>query len=199
MKIKGRLLGVLLYILASAIVVAVIVIVGLFVHDIIKSRHGLVHLLCETDYQVLLDSCRELSDRVAQGQLKSGSYWVRIRNQPNAKQFNFPQIIFDIEPAFIHIDTEGWVMIEMTGIPFSGIVAYPGDSKVGSEIGDVELIPGLWYYCEDYRDEYPDLMKKIDALIKIGQIRQRQRDSERNNKEQQNSSTSKAAEFYEKL
>ncbi|OHB54651.1 MAG: hypothetical protein A2173_06265 [Planctomycetes bacterium RBG_13_44_8b] len=156
---------------------AVIVFFGLYIERAyIKNQQRLTHLLCETDYEVLLSACRELSNRVVTGDLKRGAYWVRINKEPKASQFQFPQIILEINPVLVHLDSEGWVMLEMGGLPTYGVVAYPKDSKSDYSFqGDVELIPGLWYYNEDYRKEYPKLMKEIDALIQKGKMRQREK------------------------
>ena len=57
-------------------------------------------------------------------------------------------------------------MLEMGGIPTYGVVAFPDISNASfSIVGDIELIPGLWYYDEDYRDEYPEYMNKIEKII----------------------------------
>jgi hypothetical protein len=142
-----------------------------------------VRLLSETDYQALLEACRELSKRVTAGDLKPpGPYWIRIDKNPKASQFQFPQLILDIEPVFVHIDAEGWVMLEMGGIPSFGVVAYIEVSEADSSFqANIELIPGLWYYDEDYRDEYPKWQKRIDALIQKGKMRQKEKNADSGN------------------
>ena len=134
----------------------------------IKSEHRINYLLCETDYKVLLKACRELSLRASSGNLKTGTYWVRYNRYPRAIDFKFPKVITDIEPVLVRIDNEGWVMLEMGGIPSYGVVAFPDVSNVSfSFFGDRELIPGLWYYDEDYEGN-PKHQKKIDKLINKG-------------------------------
>ena len=57
-------------------------------------------------------------------------------------------------------------ILELQGIPSYGVVAYPEDVDHYVQ-GDVELIPGLWYYDENY-DMYADHKKAIDALVERG-------------------------------
>ncbi len=57
----------------------------------------------------------------------------------------------------------------MLGAPSYGVVAYPEDYRLGHQ-GKVELIPGLWYYDENY-GMYADRKKDIDALIEQGKRR----------------------------
>jgi hypothetical protein len=54
-------------------------------------------LILETDYEGLLEACRELSRRATEGQLKARHYNVRIDPDPNAS--SFPQVILDLEPT----------------------------------------------------------------------------------------------------
>ncbi len=173
MRKKRRLVLKIAFALIIAFTVIVILSCLYFIVDSKRYQQRLVHLLCETDYNVLLESCRKLSKRVAAGDMKAGPYWVRIDKDPKASQFQFPQVILDIEPVVIHISSEGWVMLEMSGIPTSGVVAYPEDFMTGFH-ADIQLIPGLWYYDEDYRDEYQKHQKEVDALIQKGRMRQRE-------------------------
>ena len=118
---------------------------------------------------MLLDACRELSERTRKGDLKAGCYWVRRDKDPKASQFQFPQVILDIEPLFAEIDSNGMVRLEMTGLPSVGVIAFPEVPITPSFFGDVELIPGLWYYDEDYNNfHHPQWKKKIDAMIQRG-------------------------------
>jgi len=64
---------------------------------------------------------------------------------------------------------DGRVILELQGIPSYGVVAYPEDVDHYVQ-GDVELIPGLWYYDENY-DMYADHKKAIDALVEKGKRR----------------------------
>jgi len=132
----------------------------------------LVRLLYEIDHQELLAACRELSLRVTTGEVRPGTYWVRRKRQPRLSEP--PPIILQINPLHVRIDGEGYVALEIGGIPYCGLVAYPRDTKEGFSFqGDIELIPGLWYYDEEYNDTQPEYQKEIDALIqkwKMGEV-----------------------------
>jgi len=127
-----------------------------------------VHLLCETDHEVLLEACRELSRQVAKGDLKPGRYWVRMHADPETSKF--PQPILNLAPTYVYIDENytGRVMLEMLGgLGHFGVQAYPEDYKKPYptyQYGDKELIPGLWYYDDGYRG-HPEYDKRIEALI----------------------------------
>jgi len=171
MRKKRRLVLKIVFALIIAFTVIVILSCLYFVVHSKRAQQRLVHLLCETDYHVLLESCRKMSKRVATGDMRPGAYWVRIDKDPKASQFQFPQVILDIEPVFVHIDSEGWVMLEMGGIPTYGVVVYPEDFMTGFD-ANIQLIPGLWYYDEDYDERYPKHQKEVDALIQKGKMRQ---------------------------
>jgi len=124
-------------------------------------------LLYETDHQALLEACRELSRRVARGDLKPGTY--SIRNDPDPEASRFPQPILDLAPNYVYIDEgySGRVMLEMLGgLGHLGVQAYPEDYKLPSysKYGDKKLIDGLWYYDDGYRKD-PEYEKKIEALL----------------------------------
>ena len=143
--------------------------VGKAVREVEKERKVLqTRLLCETDYQVLLEACRELSRRVDAGDLKSGRYNIRRHLSLQASQF--PKVILDLSPKYVYIDENdsGRVMIPIFGgFDHFGVTAYTEDymeSRPKYEYGDKELIPGLWYYDDRYLDD-PECDKKIDELI----------------------------------
>lgn len=163
---------------AVFVVVAVIIGFGLSylfsvvkaVRAVAKEREVLMtRLLCETDYQVLLEACRELSRRVEAGDLKSGRY--NIRNHLYEQASRFPKVILDLEPKYVYIDenNNGIVRIPIfRGFDHFGVTAYTEDymkSHPKQKYGDRELIPGLWYYDDGYLDD-PEYDKKIDKLIK---------------------------------
>ena len=149
--------------------------VGKTVREFKNERKVLMtRLLCETDHQVLLEACRELSRRVDAGDLKSGRYDINNRYE-HASQF--PKVILDLQPRYVYIDENdsGRVIIPIfRGFDHFGVTAYTEDymesgSKykyVDKELfyGDRELIPGLWYYDDGYIDD-PEYDKKIDKLI----------------------------------
>jgi len=132
-------------------------------------------LLCETDHQVLLEACRDLSRRVDAGDLKSGRY--NIRNHLYEQVPRFPKVILDLQPIYVYIDENdsGRVIIPIfRGFDHFGVTAYTEDymesgpkyKYVDKDLfyGDRELIPGLWYYDDGYIDD-PEYDKKIDELI----------------------------------
>jgi hypothetical protein len=132
-----------------------------------KERH--THLLCDTDYQVLLEGCRELSRMVTTGELKKCEYMVR--NNPEAETLGFPRVILDLEPTYVHIDSEGRVIVELGGgLHHFGVYGYPVDYKkplTNFKYGNRKLVDGLWYYEDDYEGN-PQLQKKIETLIQKG-------------------------------
>ena len=129
-----------------------------------------VGLLCKTDHQDLLEACRELLRKVETGELNTGFYTVRggifSPRSPEASQF--PQVILDLQPRDVFIRRDKYVTMEMHGgIDHFGVHAYPDDFKEpfkGFKYGDREIIPGLWYYDENYVYE-PNYDKRIDALM----------------------------------
>ena len=125
---------------------------GWFARRDIQQKH--VRLLYKTDHHALLDACRDLSKRVAIGEMKPGTYWLRGgRRLPVVS--SFPKPILELKPNYVYIDENdsGRVMLEMGGgFVHFGVLAYTEDYKKPSwsEYGDKELIPGLWYYDDGY-------------------------------------------------
>ena len=131
-----------------------------------------VRLLCETDHEVLLEACNELSRRAKRGNLKPGKYNVRRDRHPEASRF--PQPILNLAPSCVYIDENdsGRVMLEMMGgLVHFGVEAYTEDyqkpSFAGFKFGDKELIPRLWYYDDGYRG-HPEYEERIKALMQTG-------------------------------
>lgn len=124
-------------------------------------------LLCETDYHALLAACRELSSRSQELGLEPDVMY-RVRFGPGPKAATFPQVIRDLKPSYVRLYDDGGVLVEMLGgLGHCGVLAYPTDFKPPYsefEYGDKELIPGLWYSDDGYRDS-PSHRKKIDAMI----------------------------------
>jgi hypothetical protein len=132
-----------------------------------RADRGRDHLFLQTDYAELLAACRELSRRVASGELEARGNCLYVEPH-NQEALSLPRAILDIEPAIIRFDVEGkgQVWIEQRAmLDWFGVVAFP-EGVEGS--GDVKLIDGLWYRDTDYRDAYPDYMKWIDARIEEG-------------------------------
>ncbi len=133
-----------------------------------------VRLLCETDHEVLLEACRELSGRAARGDLKQGGRY-NVRRDRHPKASRFPQPILDLNPSYVYIDENdsGRVMVEMHGgLQHFGVQAYTEDYKKPSwaVYGDKELIDGLWYYDDGYRG-HPEFEKRIEALMQKGKMK----------------------------
>lgn len=131
-----------------------------------KAEQRQERLLCETDHQALLEACRELSRRVSTGDLEPGHY--QVRTDPHAEASRFPQHILDLEPTYVEIESDGRIRMELLGgfIHF-GVIAYPEDFRRQGDSWhrEIQLIPGLWYYDDDYIED-PEYKKMIDALIK---------------------------------
>jgi hypothetical protein len=135
-------------------------------------QHGQVRLLYKTDHQALLDACKELSKRVATGDMKAGRYYLRGGLRLPVVS-GFPKPILDLEPNYVYIDENdsGRVMVEMGGgFAHFGVLAYTEDYKKPSwaKYGDKQLIEGLWYYDEGY-DQNAEYDKIIEALRPKGQ------------------------------
>ena len=166
----------IIYIFLIVLAVVIVTPVVFLFHAYVEAQDRIERLLCETDYHILLDACRELSKRNTTGDLKSDHYWVRIDKEPKASQFKFPQVIMDIEPLFVEIRDEGIVRLEMAGLPMYGVSASPNIPPKPVPFADVELIPGLWYYDEDYNNfNHPKHKTRIDELIQRGKNRQEER------------------------
>jgi hypothetical protein len=131
-----------------------------------EMRHNRRQLFFHTDYQALLEACRELSARLATGELEARRYAVRPEDgQP---WLELPPMIMQLDPSFVDLDDRGRVSIDLGRfISRFGVTAYPEDYEVpfaSFTYGSRELIPGLWYYDPDY-DLNAEYRKKIDAMI----------------------------------
>jgi hypothetical protein len=117
-------------------------------------------LLCETDFAALLGACRELSRKVAGGELKSGVYTM-----PELAQF--PEPIPALRPSFVTVDANiARVEMGFGGLAsyYFGVNAYP-EGHTTRLPGDRRLIDGLWYYDEGYRYNPNSYSRKIDQLL----------------------------------
>lgn len=130
-----------------------------------KFDRRLVNLLCETDHHALLRACRELSARAAAGGLKPMAYFVR--RHPSAEVVSFPKVILDVDPLFVRVEDNGSVWVVLHPTPSLGVIAYPeNDGLYRDSRGDIELVPGLWFFDEQYRqDMHPEYVKYVDRLI----------------------------------
>jgi hypothetical protein len=139
------------------------------------TRYVEAHLLCDTDYSVLLDACRRLSREARQLGLKPDEQY-RVRLHRCAEAAKFPQSIIELGPSYVRLYDDGGVMLEMLGgLGHCGVLAYPDNFQKpfpNFEYGDRELIPGLWYYEDGYKNN-PHNQKRIEALIEKGMKRQK--------------------------
>jgi hypothetical protein len=129
-------------------------------------RHRLVHLLCETDYETTLKACDQLSRYLAEGKLRPRQYIVRTAPDPEISLF--PQAILDLDPTYVILWDTGMVQVELYGSQHpSGLVAFPVASSHQDSVnpGDLQLIPRLWFYDEDY-DKNPKYRNWISGLVK---------------------------------
>jgi hypothetical protein len=128
-------------------------------------------LLYETNHKALLDACRELSRKVAAGELEPGRYNTRSGLKPETRRF--PQPILDLEPFLVDISEDGLVDLIMSPSYPYGVCASPEDYKgslaelykSGDTVLGLELIDGLWYYDEDFRN-HPEHKKEIEEFLK---------------------------------
>lgn len=118
-------------------------------------------LLCETDHRVLLEACRELSRRHANGEFDD--------HEPLASSPRLPEVIRVLHPKHVITSRDGHVRLELGfGLWPLGVSAYPEDYPnypPPFKYGDRELLKGLWYY-EDGYSLHPDAYDKIiDELL----------------------------------
>ena len=129
-----------------------------------------VRLLCKTDHKALLEACREVLKR---GNLEPGRNYTVNGSHQSPEVSRFPRPIFLDSTSYVRIDEiSGFLILGLSpvsGYSF-GIYAYPENYNYketfkGSKYGDKELIPGLWYYDDNYLHN-PDYDKKIEAFLK---------------------------------
>ncbi|MBN1973595.1 MAG: hypothetical protein JW787_08140 [Sedimentisphaerales bacterium] len=129
-------------------------------------------LLCDTNYQVLLQACRDLSNRFEIGELEPRQYAVSVDTDPKVSTFS--AIILNLEPSYVWIYDDGRIMVALIGgMTHCGIEAYPEiyeEPFPNIKYGDKELIPGLWYYDDGYEGN-PNYYKKINKLIRKNKYR----------------------------
>jgi len=142
-----------------------------------------VRLLCETDHEILLEACNELSRQAKRGELKPGRYNVRRDRYPQVSRF--PQPIRALAPSCVYIgeNDSGRVVLEMLGgLGHFGVQAYTEDYKklpvAGFTFGDRELIPRLWYYDDGYIG-HPEYDKRIEQLIQKGKAKRKVKTADR--------------------
>ncbi len=126
-----------------------------------------VRLLCETDHHALLQACQELSRQVAAGELHPDRY--HSRDGAWYPAIEVPQVIGELRPVLLSIDTNGRVVVSMAaGLSQFGAVAYPDgyqEPHVNFHYGDRELIPNLWYFDMEY-ERGADYDRTVDSIMR---------------------------------
>jgi hypothetical protein len=173
---RFRITAILVVVLVSLVVLAV----GCLVHTWHKSEQRLVHMLSETDYQAVLNACRQLSQRVAAGDLEAKPYRLRsplpwvIPVTPAPEAASFPEAILDLDPSVVVVYPYGLVRVLLQVYPDQGLLAYPENYRGHDQAGNVELIPGLWFTDGNYRpDLRSEFTKHVEELIQRGKDYQR--------------------------
>lgn len=132
-------------------------------------------LLCETDHQALLETCRVLSQQAMNPEFKGAVYRSREVRR-------LPEPIPALRPNHVTIGQDGLVKVEMyNGWYTMGVRVYPeGYPKYPPPFryGDRELLEGLWYYDEGYKPDPEVYDKIVDGLLsenqKSGRVSQEQ-------------------------
>ncbi len=135
--------------------------------DRMESRRSL--LLYETNHEAILKTCRELSMKLASGLLKPGIYLPD--DKKDIKEI--PKSILNLHPIRVDIERDGRVDIIMSPIIMYGLCAFPenykGSTKDKFTFDEhrlaIELVPGLWYYDEDFQ-RHPENMKVVEEKLK---------------------------------
>jgi len=151
--------------LAKAFMVTTSVAVILLVDGCNNKRRD---LLCKRDLNAIAVASRELLAAAATEELRPGPY--DFRHKPHSPEIaRFPQVIRELNPAWVVIEPEGCLTIQFGGgFDHFGLKVYSKDFKepyAGFVYGSRKISDGLWYYDDGYRDESPRYKKKIDAWI----------------------------------
>lgn len=128
-------------------------------------ERGQVRLFCEADHKALSEACRELSRRVASGELEAGSYQVGWFPERTASCF--PKPILALRPREVILSEDGTVDLSMyTGWRPFGVWACP-EGYEGQRPDDARrrLLDGLWYYDNEYTHYGDAVDRAINALI----------------------------------
>jgi len=123
-------------------------------------------LLCRTDHQALLAECRALHKQLSAENLdiKKQEY-IKVSDSELSK---FPLIRRLGGRVFASLNGAVWIELGWTMRHF-GVSAATEDllsrSSPGGSFGNRELVPGLWYYDDEYnRDK--DYDESIDHMLK---------------------------------
>ena len=131
-----------------------------------KQNNAQKRLLSETNYKLLLETCRKLPKPI---QNHGRVYYSDETISSNLPEGFSGEVILSLKPKMVYIDEDGRISIALGNTFWNfGVRAYPEDFKEpysGFIYGNQELIPGLWYYDELY-ERNPNYDKIIDKMIK---------------------------------
>lgn len=142
-----------------------------------------VLLLCETDHQALLKAGREILSKVPKDRLNPPPDGIDHLGNIKfvlSEDIQIPQIVRNLKPFVCLISVDGYLTLEMHGgwdhikreMNHFGVQIYPEDYEEPErnfKYGDIELLPGLWYYDEGYLRN-PEFDKIIEKLIEEHRI-----------------------------
>ncbi len=129
-------------------------------------------LLYHTDHQALLKAGRQILSQGPKDPMNYRYYGpMHIDGFPVPRRVRIPKVIRKLRPHAILINFNGYVVLQMQGgIADFGVRIYPEGFKEPHRYfiyGDRELLPGLWYYDENY-NYYTEYDKIVDEIIKNG-------------------------------
>lgn len=125
-------------------------------------KRGRVRIFCQTDHEVLLNACRELSKRAG-----VGKHEARVYRMGFFSGRSLPRPIRALRPREVIVDGDGTVRLSMySGWHPFGVWASPeGYEGRRPDKAKRKLLEGLWYYDEDYKYSPDRLDRWIDAQI----------------------------------
>ena len=134
-----------------------------------KQNNAQKRLLCETNFKLLLETCRELPKPIPNHGRKYYTSKNISSDLSDELLRDFKNNISNLNPKMVYVDDNGCVSISFGNTFWHfGVRAYPKDFQgplPSGVYGDRELIPGLWYYDELYESN-PNYGKEIDKLVK---------------------------------
>ncbi|MHC4533490.1 MAG: hypothetical protein ACYS6K_06015 [Planctomycetota bacterium] len=132
-----------------------------------------IRLLYHTDHEELLQAGREILSRGPKDP-KNYRYLgpMHIDGFPVPRNVRIPKVVRKLKTHANLINFNGYVVLQMKeGVIGYGVKIYPEGFKAPRShyfsYGNKELIPGLWYYDEEYR-HIAQYDKTIDYIIQKG-------------------------------
>jgi hypothetical protein len=132
-----------------------------------------VRLLYHTDHEELLQAGREIL-RQGPKDPKNYRYYgpMHIDGFPVPRRVRIPKVVHKLKTHANLINFNGYVVLQMKeGVIGYGVKIFPEGFKAPRShyfsYGNRELLPGLWYYDEEYR-YIPQYDKTIDSIIQKG-------------------------------